>query len=227
VASGPPCAISLATPGGPTLSAECTSPAWAPLLRFPQPGRFTDSNRDGTWETVLEVHLDPTKDCGCARFRIFFTEEPTLDWMVHVGESPTNNGHGGDEGTTTDAAEVHLLGRQLTVYSVAQSVRRQIDRLLDATVPPLEGRVLELRACDQSLEVEVVPTVRDPTPPKWKLETLSSKLLFSLVPVEADAPRKGGSIYAAFNRVIHQITGPPSHKRVGRGVRRVEVYLTP
>jgi len=226
VSAGAPCAITLAGPSAPSLSPECTSEEWSKLLSFPQPGRFSDSNGDGVSETVLEIHLDPTKNCGCARFRIFFGDEIS-GWAVHVGASPTNNGHGGDEGTTTDAAEVHLLDRQLTVYSVAQSLRRQIDRLLDVTVPPLEDRVVLLEACDQSLGFEIEPTARDPRPSKWRLETLSSKLLFSLVPSEGRSQRKRGSLYAAFNRVIHQTTGPPSHARVGRGVRRVEVSLIP
>jgi hypothetical protein len=227
VSSGPPCAITLAGPGAPALSAECTSETWAPHLRFPQPERFSDSNGDGTWETVVEAYLDPTRDCGCVRFRVFLLEDELSGWIFHVGESPTNNGHGGDEGTTSDAAELHLLERKLTIYSVAQPVRRQIDRLLEVTLPPLSGRVLELRACDQSVDVELAPTPRDPEPAKWRLETLSSKLLFSLRPDQDGAPPKRGSIYAGFNRVIHLTTGPPSHKRFGYGVRRVEVSLTP
>lgn len=226
VSSGSPCAITLAGSPGPSLSAECTSAEWSKLLGFPQPQRFTDSNGDGTWESVVEIRLDPARDCGCARFRLFFTDELS-GWMVHIGESPTNNGHGGDEGTSANAAEVHLLDRMLTVYSSAQSDRRKIDRLLEVGMPPLEGRVLEFEICDQSLDIDLVPTLSDPNPPRWELETLNSKLLFSLVDAGGATARSDASVYAGFNRVIHRLKGEPSHGRVGSGVRRVEIYLTP
>ncbi|MEM9293401.1 MAG: hypothetical protein AAGD01_17085 [Acidobacteriota bacterium] len=37
-------------------------------------------------------------------------------WTVHIGDSPTNNGYGGDSGSTSHDAEVQALNNQLTVY---------------------------------------------------------------------------------------------------------------
>ena len=36
-----------------------------------------------------------------------------------------------------------------------------------------------------------------------------------------------GALYASFNRVIRSVEGKPAHGRVGTGVRRVEIFLTP
>jgi hypothetical protein len=226
VSGTPPCALALEGPGAPSASPECGSEPWSKLLRFTQPARWSDSNADGWWEAVLEIRLDP-RSCGCARLRVAF-EDKISGWTVHVGDSPTNNGHGGDEGTTSSSAEVQLAGGQLTVYSAAQFVRRQVDKLLDVTVPPLAGRTMDLDICDQSVAVEILPSHEPPCPLKWKLETLSSKLLFALGPGnEGGAGESGGSIYVAFNRVIHLVTGAASHERVGSGVRRVEISLSP
>lgn len=222
-----PCVITLAGPGAPSASAACSSESWSKLLSFTQPKRWVDSNQDGSWETVVEIQLDPTKNCGCARFKVFYGTEASK-WTVHVGNSPTNNGHGGDEGTTSDTAEVHVGDHQLAVYTAAQSVRRQVEKLLDSTLPPLAGRTLEIEVCDQSLGIELLPLGHEPAWPTWRLETLHSNLLFSLGPGNGGtAEETGGAIYAGFNRVIHQTTGAASHGRTGSGVRRVEISLTP
>jgi hypothetical protein len=222
-----PCTLVLAGAGAPSASASCTSEPWSKLLHFTLPGRFLDSDKDGSFETVVEIALDPTKNCGCARWKVFFGSEVS-NWLVHVGNSPTNNGHGGDEGTTADTAEVQVAERQLTVFTAARSVRRQVEKLLDATLPPLAGRVIEIEVCDQSLGIQLLPRGREPAWPAWRLETLHSNLLFSLGPGNGGtADETGGSIYGGFNRVIHRITGPPSHDRTGAGVRRVEISLTP
>lgn len=222
-----PCVVTLRGPGGPSASSACSSHEWSSRLKFPQSGKWSDSNGDGSWETVLEVRLDPARDCGCARFKVYY-DEAVSGWTVHVGNSPTNNGHGGDEGTTQNAAEVQVLDKKLTVYTASWPVQHRVDKLLDETLAPLGARTIEFEVCEQALGVEILPTSRDPSPPKWRLETLNSKLLFSLGP-EQQRPdqERGASIYAAFNRVIHRTTGAASHGRVGSGVRRVEISLIP
>jgi hypothetical protein len=222
-----PCALVLAGPGAPAASASCTSAAWSRLLRFTHPERFLDSDRNGYWETVVEIALDPTKTCGCARWRIFLGSQ-AAEWIAHIGNSPTNNGHGGDEGTTSDTAELHVVDRRLTVFTAARSVRRQVEKLLEAELPPLTGRVIEIEVCDQSVGVELPARGREEAWPGWHLETLHSNLLFSLGPGNGGtADETGGSIYAGFNRVVHRIDGPASHGRTGAGVRRVEISLSP
>lgn len=147
---------------------------------------------------------------------------------MNLGNSPTNNGHGGDEGTTPNAAEVQVLGRRLSVYTASRPVQHRVDKLFEEALPPLGGRTVEFEVCDQVLVVQMLPTAHDPSPPDWRIETLNSKLLFSLGPEQKNPDHETGrSIYAAFNRVIHLLSGAASRGRVGSGVRRVEITLTP
>lgn len=227
VRAGEPCVLVLRGPRAPSASSACTTPAWASRLTLSQPGKWSDSNRDGFFETVLEIRLDPIKDCGCARFKVLY-EDPVRAWTVHLGNSPTNNGHGGDEGTTPNAAELQVLDGRLSVFTASRAAEHRVDKLLDETLPALGGRTMEFEVCNQALGVEILPTARDPEPRRWKLETLNSKLLFFLGPEQVAPGRDAAtSIYAAFNRVIHALAGPASHGRVGSGVRRVEISLIP
>jgi hypothetical protein len=149
-------------------------------------------------------------------------------FSVHLGNSPTNDGYGGDQGTTPDSAEAYLLERQLSVFTAVRAALPRVDRLLDVVVPSLVNRTMEFEVCDQALGVEVLPDRPGVDPLKWRLETASSRLLFSLGPTPAAGKREtGGSIYAGFNRVIHRTTGAASHARFGSGVRRVEISLIP
>jgi hypothetical protein len=207
--------LTLSGAARPSASAACTSADWSGLLRFTLPQRFADANADGSWESVLEIRLDPARHCGCARFKVFYGETPS-GWTVHLGNSPTNNGHGGDQGTTPEAAELQVLDGRLSVFSAAR--RQQVDRLLDVELPGLAQRVLELEVCNQTLDVRLAPHRRGEEPLRWQLGTLSSKLLLAFGP----AP-----LYASFNRVVHQLGAAPSHARMGSGVRRVEISLSP
>lgn len=219
--------LTLEGPGSPSASAPCSSDEWSSRLRFSLPDKWSDVNRDGSWETVLEIRLDPTKDCGCARFKIAF-DDPVGAWTVNLGNSPTNNGHGGDEGTTPDAAELQVLDKRLTVFTASRPLPHRVEKLFDETLPPLGGRTMLVEVCHEALSVELLPTSRDPNPVQWKLGTLNSKLLFSLGPDQERAEGEtGGSVYAAFNRVVHLKSGAASHARIGRGVRRVEISLSP
>lgn len=213
-------------PGAPAASSACSSDAWSSRLKFPRSSKWSDSNQDGSWESVIEVRLDPAKDCGCARFKVYY-DEPVSGWTVNIGNSPTNNGHGGDEGTTPNAAEVQIAERQLSVFTASRPVPHRVDKLLDEALPPLGGRTIEIEVCEQALEVAMLPVSGDTSPPKWKLQTLNAKLLFSLEPTARPDRDTRASIYAAFNRVIHRTTGAPSHDRDGSGVRRVEISLSP
>lgn len=222
-----PCVVVLQGPRAPSASPACTAGPWAKRLRFTLPERFADSNRDGAFETVLGIRLDPRSDCGCARFVVHLTGR-VEDWAVNIGDSPTNNGHGGDLGTAPEAAEVQLSAGRLTLYTTAQTERRLVDQLLDVALPPLADRGLEFEICEQSLRVTLRPTRRDPHPLEWRLETQNARLLFSLEPDgAASGPAAADAIYAAFNRVIHVIDGAPSRQRTGASVRSVEISLGP
>lgn len=230
-----PCVIELHGPGSPSASASCTAEPWSRSLQLTLPTKWADSNKDGWWETVLRIPLDPARDCSCARFKIDF-DAPGVGFHVNIGDSPTNNGYGGDAGTTHDSAETQILARRLSVFSsvpaLAKGPTNLLDRLLDLDLPPLTGRTMNIEVCDQSLAVELSPGRGETKPLHWKLQTLNAGLLYALAPRHAvegtpAAPLEDHAIYAAFNRVIHVLDGPPSNNRAGSAVRRVEIMLSP
>jgi hypothetical protein len=227
VQDSPPCSIELQGPGAPALSAACTSGGWAERLRFPLPGRWADVDKDGFHETVVELRLDPVRDCGCAQLRVYFADEVS-GWVLHVGNSPTNDGYGGDMGTTLHAAEVHLADRQLSAYTAPHATGNPVERILHAWLPPLSRKVLAIEVCDQQFEIELGQARGDLDPLRLELETHTFEQLFRLGPADDSATGPAaGAIYAAFNRVVHHVNGAASHGRTGRGVRRVEISLIP
>ena len=225
--------IELRGPRAPSASPNCSAEPWSRFVRFLQPRRWADSNKDGWWETVLAISLNPAKDCGSAHIKVFY-EGPSVGFSVNVGDSPTNDGFGGDAGTTFDAAEVQIQNSKFTVYSAEGPGDRPspIERLYDLELPPLAGRSVQLDVSDQKLGFALFAGPRGAQPLQWTLQTLNQGLLFSLSPrtrsEEAGARSpQDHAIYAAFNRVIHTMDGAPSHNRFGSGVRRIELTLTP
>lgn len=234
VATAKPCVIELSGPRAPSASAECAAKPWSRFIHFLQPEKWSDSNKDGWWETVVAIALDPAKDCGCAHVKVVYGG-PSRVFSLNLGDSPTNDGFGGDAGTTFDSAEVQIQDNLLSVFSGEGPAgrRSRIQRLYTMELPPMAGRTVEFDICDQSL---VFALTAGPGPAAlpitWTLQTLNTGLLFSLAPrthsEEAGArAAQDHAIYAAFNRVIHTVDGKPSRDRFGSGVRRVELTLTP
>jgi hypothetical protein len=235
VAGGAPCVIDLHGPHAPKLSANCTTEPWSRYLRFTLPDRIADSNKDGWWETVVEIALDPAVECGGANFRIHF-EDPIDEWSVNIGDSPTNNGLGGDAGTTNDSAELQVCEGLLSVFTAAtpNMGTLRFDRILDLNLPPLGGKYADVKISDQSLSFDMPGVLAGHRPLHWKLQTPIFGLLYALVPRAASsgpegARKKDKGIYAAFNRVVFEAdkTTETRATRVGTGVRRVEITLTP
>lgn len=229
-----PCVIDLHGPRAPSVSASCLAEPWSRFLKLVQPNKFSDENKDGWYETVLEITLDPAKDCGCAAFRVFYGAHPHF-FTVNIGDSPTNDGYGGDAGTTLDAAEMQILGSHLGVFTSGRprGGNSAIDLLYESDLPPLAGRSIKLEVCDQTLGFTLPPGKGNPQPMRWRLQTVNQGLLYSLARApepgsSEETPVPGGNqIYAAFNRVIHVKDGLASHNRVGSGVQRVEISLSP
>src|SRR5262249_47176401 len=234
VTGAKPCVIELHGPRAPRASPSCLSEPWSRFVKLVQPKKFSDENKDGWYEAVLEITLNPAKDCGCAAFRVFYGARPEF-FSVNIGDSPTNDGYGGDAGTTLDAAEMQILGSHLGVFTSGRprGGNSAIDLLYESDLPPLAGRSVKLEVCDQTLGFTLPPGKGIPQPMRWRLQTVNQGLLYSLARApepgsSEETPVPGGNqIYAAFNRVIHVKDGPASHNRVGSGVQRVEISLSP
>jgi hypothetical protein len=223
VSSEGPCVISLHGKGAPAASASCTSSKWSKFLSFREPGKWSDSDGDGWWESVISLAVDPTKECGCARFRIHF-EAPVRNFTLNIGNSDTNDGYGGDQGTSGGwTSEVYLFHGILTVQSNALGGILH-DPLLSLDPSSLSGGWLQIEVCDESIGFELAPEVARGGVRRWKMESPNHQMLFGLAP-RADG--KQNALYAAFNRVIWSVDGKPAHGRAGTGVSRVEIWLSP
>jgi len=234
-AGSSPCVMELHGPHAPSMSPNCSAEPWSRYLKLTLPGRFADSNKDGWWETVVEIALDPAKECGCVKLRIHF-EDPVRDWSVNVGDSPTNNGLGGDAGTTNYAAELQVHKGVLAVFTVASPNLGPIrmDTILQWTLPPLGGRHADLEICEQALVFDMPGAFAGNRPLHWKLQTPIFGLLYSFAPRPGlpgpeGAKKKDKGLYAGFNRVVYGAdkATPNSPPRIGTGVRRVEITLSP
>lgn len=219
-----PCKIELHGEGAPRLTGSCADEAWKGHLTFELPDRFVDADANGWHEVVLQLDLDPKRGCGCAVFRVTYEGEPA-GYTVNIGDSPTNDGFGGDAWTTRFDAEILVLQSDLEAFGADRRGSPAETRIFGLRRLPLAGRVLELEICDQSVRFAVDPL-------NGFFNTYVSRDLIAIRGTKGaggDAGESGADarIYAAFNRVIHRRAGRPSHARFGSGVRRVEVSLTP
>lgn len=209
------CVLELTGKARPAVPAVCTTGAWPLYLAFEQPERLSDSNGDGWWESVVRIRLDPARGCTCAEFRLSCEKEPS-GFTVNVGDSPTNDGWGGDAGTTPIAAGAMISDRGLSVFTQVP-----VDRIASLRFPALAGRTLTFRVCDQVLTYELDRAPGEAQPLVGSVETLRLPRLFSLgrdsLP-EGRASERGVDydIFAAFNRVIHVRGGAPPRGARGR-----------
>jgi hypothetical protein len=233
VAASKPCEIVLRGEGAPAATPSCAEGAWKHHLSFELPEKFADADGDGWHEVVFELDLDPARGCGCAVFRITIDGAPT-GHFVNIGDSPTNDGYGGDADSTRFDAELMLYGgRRLAVFGSdrhGEPVGSQ--QILGLDSLELADATVELEVCDQSVRFAVEPPgdsdgidgilTAATTGDLMAIRRPTSTAKDSAGEIGADA-----KIHAAFNRVIHRRAGRPAQKRFGTGVRRVEISLTP
>lgn len=221
-----PCVIELHGEGAPKATGSCGDEAWKAHLGFDLPERFADADENGWHEVVLELDLEPKRGCGCVVFRIAYEGEPT-GYTANIGDSPTNNGHGGDAWSTSFDAELMVLNRDLTAYGSERPGSLGDLQVFGLRATPLDDAILELEFCDQSLRYAVEPA-GDAPPFLGFVNTYQSRDLLSIrAPSGEEGTGPDAKIHAAFNRVIHSRSGRPSQNRFGAGVRRVEISLTP
>ncbi|HEV2704913.1 MAG TPA: hypothetical protein VGV59_03255 [Pyrinomonadaceae bacterium] len=167
----------------------------------------TDSDGDGWLEAVFTINVD--KGCRCANIAVEYEGTPS-GWTVNIGDSPTNNGFGGDSSGSPDSeAEAQVLDQALSVYnSFNPSIDPPgtVDRIFHQELALTNGAA-KFVVCDQYLSYGQ---------PHGVLQTPAIKRLFAL-----PDPAVGNSlIFAGFNRVV---SGPGS--RIGQGARRVTMSL--
>ncbi len=168
----------------------------------------TDSNGDGWLESVMRIKLAD----GCTRVCavLDYTEQPS-GFTFNLGDSSTNNGYGGNNGSPEAEAEVQINGETLTAFSVSFG-SGQLDRPINQELA-LNNSSYKVCVSNQNVSYGQ-PSGRSSTP--FGLE------LFALPdPVDGNS-----EVFLGLNRVIHNLTGGPSpSNRTGTGLRRAYVTV--
>ena len=155
----------------------------------------TNTCAPGPWfKAFAKVDLTPLPPSFLPRTAYFTVEyEGTpWGWEVHIGDSPTNDGYGGNSGGAEHAAEVQVLNQQLTVYNDPK-IPGQVDNMLNQQLALTNGS-LKFGIANEAIAVGQPRTVLA-TPVTQTLFQIPDSNLASNDPLRS-------MIYAGFNRVV-------------------------
>jgi hypothetical protein len=161
----------------------------------------SNPNPDCPETRILKLDIEIPETCSAAVIWLQYEGEPS-GWTLNVGDSPTNNGFGGDAGSTVHNGELQVLDDNLAFYNAA-GVPEEVDQLTSQT--------LALR--DGALNVVVSNQHVSWSQPYGSLDSAGLERLFAVPDMTAD----GRKIYLGVNRVVSGTS------RLGCGARRVMV----
>ena len=181
---------------------RCSNRAGLPvkLLEGPRGGR-----------PLLRLSLDGSP-FRRARFEVAFGRGAPEGWSVHIGDSRTNNGWGGDAGTQTHDSEIQLKDDVLSVWCSDLGLKNQSPHKMESVASFLEG--------GDRMVVEVANEFCSWESQRWR-GSLDSAYLFALAGQKEHEGTENHDVFAAFNRTI----GSPA--RQGSGVTAVRIELSP
>jgi len=153
-------------------------------------------------QAVLKIGVP----AGCTQANVVVEYEGLpCGWTVNLGDSATNNGFGGDAGTSPPFnAELQILNENLSVYN-GSSNPALVDNLATA----------HLALTDAALKFVVKDQFVSWGNPYTFLQTPNNKILYDLTNPSDRDPR---TLYLGLNRVIASTAG-----RTGYGARRALV----
>jgi hypothetical protein len=151
---------------------------------------------------MLKVAIDLPAACTKVVIWVQFDGEPS-GWTLNVGDSPTNNGFGGDSGTASNA-ELQILNQNLAVYNAA-TVPQEVDQLA------FQNLVLANGALNVIVENQKISWGQ----PYSALQSFGLERLFAIPDTNGDARR----VYLGVNRVVANTS------RTGCGARRALISL--
>ncbi len=174
----------------------------------------TDSNGDGWLETAIEIDL--TTECSRVCVVLDYTETPT-GFTLNLGDSPTNNGYGGNSGGPESASEVQIANQRLSLWTDGFSLGPGVvDELATA----------DLRLANGSYKVCVSNQHVTFGQPQSTVSTPNYQLLFALPDTNPGVPAADQyKVYVGLNRVIDVLGGSPSAGRTGTGLRRAHITI--
>jgi hypothetical protein len=159
----------------------------------------------GNWfEATVQIDLSRTEK-KIAHVTVEY-EGASYGWTAHIGDSPTNDGFGGNAGGPERNAEVQVVGNAVSAYSTGLGPGL-VDLLLQQQKQLTDGSI---RFTIQNQKVTIGQ-------PNDVVQTPNSKLLFA-IPDPAAGAANASKIYAAFNRVV------ANNSRNGCGARSIAIW---
>ena len=180
------------------------------LLTAPPRVPFPSFSRRCAKQAVVKI--DFSGPFTSARFQLRY-DRPRM-WTLDISDSPFGDGYGGDNGTTSNMAEVHVYNKQLRIYG--NNLPGHLDHAIDGGL--LLKVVDNFVKKGQDAAVEVSDERVDWTQ-RGKKSHIESKFLFTLSGQNTTYGNTEYSVYAAFNRVI------AGKYREGSGLCRVVITL--
>lgn len=167
----------------------------------------------GACDRQAVVKIDFSGPFKGAELTLYYGKSPR-SWTLDISDSPTGDGFGGDDGTTSNMAEVQILNRQMRIYG------NMLPGYMDATsdggllIKVIDGFATKGSKATISLSDERL---------KWSRgkidDFLESKFLFTLNGQETLFGEVDHDVYIGFNRVV------AGNYRNGSGLCHVDVKL--
>ena len=163
----------------------------------------------GRYVTTINLRPDGKTVYGQVIFDIENSGSPS-DWMLNIGDSPSNDGYSGDSGDKQNDAELQVMNNSLAVY--ASDLGSSSLLYSQSSIMPLTG-ARNLRVIVGNGYVTFIQNGIEST-----RKTITNSNLFALAG-QADTGGTDYKIYAGFNRSIG------SSSRTGSGITKVTVTL--
>ena len=176
---------------------------------------YRASRRGANGQAVMKLTLDSRRS-GYTRatFDVTYSAAP-VGWTVNIGDSPSNNGYGGDGGDQSNDAEMTITDGALIVYGNDYTPARETTdghRQMFYQEDMVRG--------GESISIEVANERLDIDAPGGS-EVFDSPYLYALARQPDREGRTNYELYAAFNRTV------ASSSRNGTGASQVVVTFYP
>ncbi|XP_052223870.1 signal peptide, CUB and EGF-like domain-containing protein 1 isoform X2 [Dreissena polymorpha] len=165
---------------------------YSPYIHFLQ----TPSLSNGSCASQAVVKVDFSGPYRGLELDLDYAKNPRL-WTLDITDSPTGDGYGGDDGNTSNMAELQILNRQMRIYG--NSLPGYMEAISDGGL--LIRTIDDFASKGSKANIKISDERIDWSRGKIK-DFLSSKYLFTL---NGQTPQYGDveyDVYFGFNRVV-------------------------